>query len=88
VVDPGVEGGLLVVTRFDVKCRRKFEAGVAPGIILAGCTESIAERGLVVAARSWTGPFEESLIPIGLRSVLVDAVVPLRMRNVLGRVTE
>ena len=88
VVDPGVEGGLLVVTRFDVERRRKLQVGVGPSSILAGPTESIAERGLVVAARLCAGPFGEGSISICLCAMLVDAVVPLRVGHILGRVTE
>ena len=45
VVDPGIEGGLLVVPRFDVERWCECEIGVSAGGIFNGADEPIAERG-------------------------------------------
>jgi hypothetical protein len=88
VVDPGIEGGLLVIPRFDVERWCEIKVWVGPGSILAGVDEPIVEHCLVVAMLPRAGPFEESLISIGLCPILVDAVIPLRVGYVIGSVTE
>jgi len=88
VIDPRIEGGLLVVTRFDMERWREIEIGIGPSSVFDGAEESIVERCLPVAVRQCPCPFEERYIPVCLCSILVDAVVPLRVGHILGCVTE
>jgi len=60
VVDPGVEGGLLVVSWFDVERWREVEIGVGPsGVFERGSEAVVVQRCLFVSVRPCTGPFEE-----------------------------
>jgi len=81
VVDSGVEGGLLVVSWFDVKRRREIEVRVGPSGVFESLPEAVSKRCLLISVRSYTSPFEERPIPVGLRPVLVDTVIPLCVRN-------
>jgi len=88
VVDPGVEGGLLVVSWFDVERWREVEIGVGPSGVFERGSEAVVQRCLFVSVRPCTGPFEERSISIRLGAVLVDAVVPLRVRDVIRCIAE
>jgi hypothetical protein len=88
VVDPSVEGGLLIVTRFDVERRLELQVWIGSGSIFDGVDEPPVERCLLVVASPCPSPLEESSISIGLCPILVDAVVPLRMRDVIWGVPE
>jgi hypothetical protein len=88
VIDPGVERSLLVVARFDVERWREFEIGVGPRAVFESVSEALLQRCLLVSVRPLAGPLEQGSISICSGSVLVDAVVPLPIGNIVGSITE
>ena len=88
MINPGVEGGLLVVTWFDVERGCEIEVRVCPSGVFDVFEESVMKRCLLVVPCLSSRPLEECSIPIRLRTVFVDAVIPLRMGHVIGSITE
>jgi len=51
-------------------------------------SEALLQRCLLVSVRPLAGPLEQGSISICSGSVLVDAVVPLPIGNIVGSITE
>jgi hypothetical protein len=51
-------------------------------------SEALLQRCLLVSVRPLAGPLEQGSISIRLGAILVDAVVPLSVRNIVGSITE